>query len=635
MNLYSVDVPVDRTLASQGLLQGGYMYTFMRSLYYAEHLVDPACLKQRPGSECVALLLAQLRQQSGSAGGSDTAGEAPQENKAVLVGTVVGACVAAALAAVAVVVVLLRRRRLQAPGGSRLKSEGEGVLPSSSNDEESGSGGAGADSSSAGKAEAATVAAGTPRGLQAPPFEAAVGYGCSPAALGAPSLSTRPPSGQGLNSVPEEEPTDGCGPAAREASAPKSDPEARSAVKGAPDLCYPSVSSTDDVGNACRASSSTAQSSGGQQPSDSPRACLDQGSSGRKAPAPDMMAELGQLSCELRATVGDVAIQLESMIGSGSFGTVYKGTWQGLSVAVKTVVFSANADSRRRALQEAALCKSINHPNVIATYASDLQPIGEIKGASSTGSCTAKPPENGILDMARSVGALLDWRLYIIQEYADGGPLRGLYGNRAIWPRPGIVHLPAVVGIALGIARALAHLHSKRIVHGDLNPNNVLLKRDSREASGFAVKVGDFGLSVLIPEHRSHLSNMRVGTMFYVCPAVAVHGRMGPEADVFSLGVILWELFWGVCAGVRTEAGPRYRQNFPEFPPGCPTAYRMTALACLQRQPEHRPTAANVEGTLTSFSQALGGAPAVLPPERRPAEGVRPPGGVSIILEHA
>ncbi|KAG2493133.1 hypothetical protein HYH03_008558 [Edaphochlamys debaryana] len=619
---YSSQVPVDRTLASQGLLLGGYTSTDVRSLYFAENVVDPACLKKRPGSECVALLLAQLREQSSS--GASTADEPPQENKAVLVGAVVGASVAAALAAAAVVVVVvrLRRRRLQAPGGSRRKSEGEGVTPSSSNDEESGSAGAGADSSSAGKAEAAAVAAETPGALQAPNW--GVGYGCSPAAIGAPSLSARLPTGQSLNPVPEEA-CMGVGLGAREATDRKTDAGAASSVAAATYLRYSPDGGDDDTNAFLSTLPVALESSAPCEQDPSPRAGPGQGPKGRELP--DMMAELGQLSCELRATVGDVAIQLESMIGSGSFGTVYKGTWQGLSVAVKTVVFSANADNRRRALQEAALCKSINHPNVIATYASDLQPIGELTGVSA-GSNTTQPADGGALEMARGVGALLDWRLYIIQEYADLGPLRGLYGNRAIWPRPGIVHLPAVVGIALAIARALAHLHSKRIVHGDLNPNNVLLKRDAREASGFAVKVGDFGLSVLIPEHRSHLSNMRVGTMFYVCPAVAMHGRMGPVADVFSLGVILWELFWGVCAGMRTEGGPRYRPDFPDFPPGCPTAYRMTALACLQRQPEHRPTAADVEGTLTSFSQALGGVPQV------PQTNVQPLGAVSVILEH-
>ena len=115
--------------------------------------------------------------------------------------------------------------------------------------------------------------------------------------------------------------------------------------------------------------------------------------------------------------------------------------------------------------------------------------------------------------------------------------------------------------LALGIARALAHLHSKRIVHGDLNPNNVLLKQDPAQPSGYGVKVGDFGLrcvraaaagtlvtycwctrrapttlntyagvslmgrSVLLPHDRTHLSNIVMGTMFYICPEVACKVR--------------------------------------------------------------------------------------------------------------
>jgi hypothetical protein len=55
--------------------------------------------------------------------------------------------------------------------------------------------------------------------------------------------------------------------------------------------------------------------------------------------------------------------------------------------------------------------------------------------------------------------------------------------------------------------------HMYRGVCVDLNPNNVLLKKDANEPSGFAAKVGDFGLSVMLPQHQSHLSNIRMGTM--------------------------------------------------------------------------------------------------------------------------
>ncbi|KAG2489621.1 hypothetical protein HYH03_011901 [Edaphochlamys debaryana] len=303
--------------------------------------------------------------------------------------------------------------------------------------------------------------------------------------------------------------------------------------------------------------------------------------------AGDVFEELGQLAQEIRSSVRDVVIRLEGVLGCGNFGTVYKGTWQGLPVAVKAVAFSAGADSRRRAMQEAALCQSITHPNVIATYAAELQPLG--------GPCV------GLEGPGADPGVCMDWRLLIIQEFADGGPLMGLYGNPALWPAPGEVDLAAVLPLALGLARALAHLHAKRIVHGDLNPNNVLLRRDHAAPSGFTAKVADFGLSLVLPEGRSHVSNLRMGTVFYICPAVAVKGHVGQAADIFSLGVILWELYHGRRAGINTKEGPRYCTNFPAFPPSCPEPFRDLAWRCLQRLPAARCAAAEVVAALEAM----------------------------------
>ncbi|PNW86474.1 hypothetical protein CHLRE_02g087900v5 [Chlamydomonas reinhardtii] len=300
-------------------------------------------------------------------------------------------------------------------------------------------------------------------------------------------------------------------------------------------------------------------------------------------PARDVPAELLEMSKAVRCSVQDVAIQMEAVIGAGSFGVVYKGTWQGLTVAIKTVVFSATTDHRRSALKEAALASSVVHPNIIATYCSELQSIGG---------------HHGLLPMPAQQAPIMDWRLYIVQEYADGGALRSLYGRKDIWPAPGEANMPAVLSLGYGIARAITHLHTKRIVHGDLNPNNVLLKRNDAEPSGYTVKVGDFGLSVMLPQHVSHLSNMRMGTMFYMCPAVLLKAQVGPASDVFSLGVVLWELFNGQCAGRQTPEGPRYVPTFPAFPPTCPAAYRKIALSCLQKQPANRPTASQVEQQL-------------------------------------
>ncbi|GLI62459.1 hypothetical protein VaNZ11_005090, partial [Volvox africanus] len=354
-----------------------------------------------------------------------------------------------------------------------------------------------------------------------------------------------------------------------------------------------------------------------------------------------------QLPVKNQQSINAPQLRLEGVLGCGSWGTVYRGTWNGLAVAVKTLVFSAAADddARRRALREATLSASVSHPNIISIYSAEVEPLpGGQWSARPTGlpatalaavgaggrlldefappppptAATAAAALPSLMQTAKrrlsasAIGegsgssggaggggaAIMDWRLYIIQEFADAGPLAEVYGDLDMWPLPGAPNLPSVVALALGITSALSYLHSKRIIHGDLNPNNVLLKRDSREPSGLVVKVADFGLSVMLPKNRSHLSNLRMGTMFYVCPTVVMKAQVGPASDVFSLGVILWELYHGRRAGIRTAQGPRYSSIFPAFPPACPEAYRAIALHCLQRQPQNRPSAAQVEQQL-------------------------------------
>ncbi|PNH10495.1 Serine/threonine-protein kinase ULK3 [Tetrabaena socialis] len=86
---------------------------------------------------------------------------------------------------------------------------------------------------------------------------------------------------------------------------------------------------------------------------------------------------------------------------------------------------------------------------------------------------------------------VLDWRLYIVQEYCDGGPLRKLVQARYLVSELTGPNMPVICQVALELAQALAHLHSKNIIHGDLNPNNVLLKRDVSSPIGFRVKMAE------------------------------------------------------------------------------------------------------------------------------------------------
>ncbi len=69
----------------------------------------------------------------------------------------------------------------------------------------------------------------------------------------------------------------------------------------------------------------------------------------------------------------------------------------------------------------------------------------------------------------------------------------------------------------------------------DLNPSNVLLRKDISSVAGYRVKVADFGLSVLLPTQKSHMSNLRLGTPFYMSPETAFKGHVGSASDVFRL----------------------------------------------------------------------------------------------------
>ncbi|KAG2488946.1 hypothetical protein HYH03_012565 [Edaphochlamys debaryana] len=581
-----------------GLLYGGYLHSAAETYYIVDHFVDPACMAVRPGTDCVTLLLQletldawalhrrepcrglrlQLDAQEQQAaqqqqGGGDGGGGKGAATLAIAIAVPL-AVVAAAAALASVLLLRRRRRRRRAAAGSK-------------GDPEAGPG----SKAQQGPGDTGCVFLGVEEGQPLPEWSPlAHEQEAEELEVLERTYGRTHADNNGAEAVEVDCQAPDC------ADGVGGDGAAASTTAGfaaASLLLRPAVTQIGEDGTAGASIAAT---------SDEVTISLPQGCEG-----PDVAAELAGMAAELRANVQDVAIRLEGILGTGSFGIVYKGTWQGLPVAVKTVVFSASQERRRRALQEAALCQSITHPNIIATYASELQPISSVGTGFSSGGGGGRGgglPGQGVGSSGEG-RFVQDWRLYIVMEYADGGPLGRLFSNKELWLGPERVNLPAILSLALGIARALSHLHSKRIVHGDLNPNNVMLKRDPAEPSGYAVKIGDFGLSVMLPDHRTHLSNLRMGTMFYICPAVVMKGQVGPASDVFALGVMLWELYHGRPAGIRTPEGPRYCSLFPAFPPSCPPAYKEVTLGCLRKHPHKRPTAHEVEAALGALLASL------------------------------
>ena len=130
------------------------------------------------------------------------------------------------------------------------------------------------------------------------------------------------------------------------------------------------------------------------------------------------------------------------------------GEWQGVPVAIKTMVFSAGVGKRRKqVLSEAAMAQAVAHPHIVYTYTVDVQPVlpagGGGPGAAAAGapeppmvSCQTNHGEHmyaragdGIAEPALTYIALYlqDWRLYIVQELCDGGPLRQALVLGSLW----------------------------------------------------------------------------------------------------------------------------------------------------------------------------------------------------------
>jgi serine/threonine protein kinase len=150
-----------------------------------------------------------------------------------------------------------------------------------------------------------------------------------------------------------------------------------------------------------------------------------------------------------------------------------------------------------------------------------------------------------------------------------------------------------------GMVEGLSFLHDRGIVHRDLKPGNVFLE------SG-VVKIGDVGLSKFISESHRSAQTQSVGTVYYMAPEVA-HGRYGREVDIYSLGVVLYELLTGRVPFIGESAGEILMKHLSERPDlsPIPRRFRPILAQALEKDPLRRtPT---VRQLLDDFKQAAAG----------------------------
>jgi serine/threonine-protein kinase len=289
--------------------------------------------------------------------------------------------------------------------------------------------------------------------------------------------------------------------------------------------------------------------------------------------------------------------EILSPLGAGGMGEVYraKDPRLGRDVAIKVLPasFSADPDRLRRFEQEARAAGVLNHPNITAVY--------------DIGTHEDSP--------------------YVVQELLEGETLRTALAGEKLPPRKAIDY-------ALQIAHGLAAAHEKGIVHRDLKPENLFVTRDGR------VKILDFGLAKLMRTEAEPGATglptatggtepgVVLGTLGYMSPE-QVRGRPADHrSDIFSFGVVLYEMLTGRRAFQGETPVETMHAILKEEPPGLAGSAPAVSLAlerivrhCLEKSPEERFQSARdiafALGEASSGSAAAQVTPVPQPPRPR------------------
>jgi serine/threonine-protein kinase len=247
--------------------------------------------------------------------------------------------------------------------------------------------------------------------------------------------------------------------------------------------------------------------------------------------------------------------EVEALLGRGGMGVVFRARHLRLNRVVALKMARNEADTGAvelvRFQREAEAVAALRHPNIVQVF-----DVGDLAG-----------------------------RPFLTMEFMEGG---GLDGKLAGSPQPAA----EAAGLVAALAGAVEAAHSAGIVHRDLKPSNVLLTADG------APKVGDFGLARRLQEDAALTwSGAAVGTPSYMAPEQA-RGKpdaVGPAADIYSLGAILYELLTG-RPPFRAEMALETLQQVLHHEPAPPSQLNATVprdleticLKCLAKEPGRR-----------------------------------------------
>ena len=195
--------------------------------------------------------------------------------------------------------------------------------------------------------------------------------------------------------------------------------------------------------------------------------------------------------------------QIIKTLGEGGMANVYLAhdTILDRNVAVKVLRGDLANDEKfvRRFQREALSASSLSHPNIVEMY-----DVGEDDG-----------------------------QYYIVMEYVDGMTLKQVLKKR------GHLSVTEVVDIMLQVTDGMAHAHDAYIIHRDIKPQNIMLLEDG------TIKVTDFGIARFSRNETQTMTDRAIGSVHYISPEQAKGSVIDEKADIYSVGVMMYEMLTG------------------------------------------------------------------------------------------
>ena len=250
----------------------------------------------------------------------------------------------------------------------------------------------------------------------------------------------------------------------------------------------------------------------------------------------------------------DGRYSIESLVGVGGMANVYRGTdvKTGNQIAVKVLKdeFLDNEELVRRFKNESKAISILSHPNIVKVY--DVSVTDKLQ--------------------------------YIVMEYVDGITLKEYLKQRG-----GALTWKETVHFATQVLSALQHAHSKGIIHRDVKPQNIMLLADG------SIKMMDFGIARFSRAQSQTVSDKAIGSVHYISPEQAKGERTDARTDIYSVGVMLYEMLSGrlpfdgdgavSIAIMQISEKPK---PLAEIAPKTPAGLRQITEKAMEKEPDKR-----------------------------------------------